>query len=138
MTANDPLEAVGVKDEVAGRIARMERLWAAGEATELALEFFSPHAILCGEGADNATIGAEAVLEALKAMLEATPKVTITLLRCTVLASDAAITWLRWDAIDAQGAQLPPMRSLTAWKKHEHWMIEADMYSFGDFDAESN
>lgn len=136
MTANQMNTVVQTNEHsISERIESMQKLWRSGDARQLAVQFFTPDARLCGEGAPDATFGSDAVHAALKEILAATPHVEITLLQCTDLGPNVASTWLQWDAIDAKGAATPRIRSLTVWKKSEVWQICADMYSVGDFSA---
>ena len=78
------------------------------------------------------------MLSALAEMLQVTPYLSIRAVRTTKLGDDSAVTWLEWSSPSADGeaGETIKFRSLTAWRKRgEAWVIAADMYGLGAFDA---
>ncbi len=119
-------------------IEKLQTLCQRGDARAVRDELFADDATVCGEGAENITSGAAALLEALTDMLKVTPHLSIRAVSITELAEGAAVSWLEWSSPPAQGMAGEPMRfrSLTAWaKRGDAWVIVADMYGMGAFGA---
>ena len=118
-------------------IEQLQALCRQGDASAVHREMFAEDAALCGEGAQKITVGGD-VLPALTEMLKVTPHLSIRSVRTTLLSADAAVTWLEWTSPAAHGnaGETLTFRSLAAWKKSgTRWVIAADMYGMGPFDA---
>jgi len=118
-------------------IETLQTLCRNGDAQALHQEMFAEDAAVSGEGASGITVGCD-LLSALAEMLQVTPYLSIRAVRTTKLGDDSAVTWLEWSSPSADGeaGETIKFRSLTAWRKRgEAWVIAADMYGLGAFDA---
>lgn len=118
-------------------IETLQTLCRNGDAQAVYEEMFAEEAAVSGEGAPGITVGCDLV-SALTEMLQVTPYLSIRAVRTTTLGDDSAVTWLEWSSPPAEGepGETIKFRSLTAWRKRgDAWVIAADMYGLGAFDA---
>lgn len=118
-------------------IETLQTLCRNGDAQALYEEMFADDAAVSGEGTTSITVGCELVA-ALTEMLQVTPYLSIRAVRTTELGDGSAVTWLEWTSPPAGGepGETIKFRSLTVWRKRgEAWVIAADMYALGAFDA---
>lgn len=117
-------------------IEKLQTLCRAGDARVVFQEMFAEDAVVSGEGAPGITSGS-ALLPILTEMLKTTPMLSIRAVSTTELGDGAAATWLEWTSPRAdQPQETIAFRSLTAWRKRgAAWVIAADMYGLGTFEA---
>lgn len=119
-------------EAVVTRVKALEVAWTNQTPEQLAAEFFANGAGICGEGMPALAQGEGAVIEVLKHMLTASPKIGIEVKAEQTVNDKAVVTWLHWHTFDVSGNAGPVMRSLTVWAEQQGWRIVGDMFTFGE------
>lgn len=117
-------------------VEKLQNLFRAGDVTAVRSGSFARNAALSGEGGPTVVSGEVGLLEALKSVIEMTPKLTIKIHASQQLNTETIQTWLQWTSPSPDNSETLAFRSLTVWVREDgDWKIAGDMYVMGSFDA---
>ena len=118
--------------ELEHRVEEFAAAWRSHDVARIQREFFDADACVVGEGMTRAASDPSSVLAAIEYMVGVAPLISIEIVKASDYSSSIIGSWLNWHVVDAQGAVLATMRSLTVWEKVDgRLVILADSYSTG-------